>query len=190
MDKDKKKKIIVAWFILIILIISLLSLNYIKFFGTKNPNIEEHPVENSTATAINTALKDIVKNFNNSEQVQEYVEQNVVIQASLNQYSIYINYITDTTVTYEFSYNNLNLDITIDNDQENLERFYKVYRTLIYAIQKRIGNEENLDALIDSFLSDSNKKIEYDGIKKEEKNQTIHYQINITKKLKDENKTE
>lgn len=172
-----------AWIILILLIISLLFLNYIKFFGSKNTNIEERPVESSTTEAINIALKDIVKNFNNSEQVHEYAEQNIVLKATLNQYSIYINYITDTTVTYEFSYNNLNLDITIENELENLECFYKVYKILIYAVQKRIGNEENIDSFIDTFLKDNTNNIEHDGIKKEVQEKTIHYQMNITKKI-------
>ena len=99
MKKIKNKKRVIAWIVLIILTINFLTLNYIKFFGTKNPNIEEHPVENSTATAINTALKDIVTNFNNSQEIKAYAEQNIMIKATLNQFFIYISYSDGITTT-------------------------------------------------------------------------------------------
>lgn len=187
MKQREKIKIILAWIILIISIVSLLALHYIKFFGVENPNIEETPVENSTSEAIHTALKDIVNNFNSSEQVKEYAEQNIVLKATLNQYSIYISYITDVTITYEFSYSNLNLAITVENEQVNLECFYQVYRTLTYAVQKRIGNEENIDQLVLDFFN-SDKSL--DGMIKEESDQTIYYQMDITKKIVNESVSE
>lgn len=180
MKKIKNKKRVIAWIVLIILTINFLTLNYIKFFGTKNPNIEEHPVENSTATAINTALKDIVTNFNNSQEIKAYAEQNIMIKATLNQFFIYISYSDGITTTYEFSYSNLKLDITIENEKENMERFEKIYKILIKAAQKRIGNTENIDDLIDEIL---NNNLKYNGIIKEENEKTIHYQMDITKKI-------
>lgn len=185
MKNQTKRKNIFAWCFLILLIIGLLALNYIKFFLKQNPNIETHPVESSTQNAINTALKDIVYNFNNSQKVKDYAEQNIVMKATLNQYFIYISYITDTTITYEFSYNNLKLDITVQNDMDNLEKFKKVYGVLIEAVQQRIGNSNNIDPLVEQLFSN---EIEFEGITKEVTGQTIHYQMDITKRLVDETK--
>lgn len=179
-NKSNSKRII-AWLILIILIILLLILNYVKFFGAPNNNIEEYPADSSSEQAIQTALQDIVMNFNNSEELNALSNQNIKMKAILNQHSIFISYITDTTTTYEFSYNNLNLSITIDKDEKNLEKFNQVYSILLKAIQKRINNtQDNIDDIITQIV---NKTETYDGIIIEENEKTYFYQINITKKL-------
>ena len=61
-----------------------------------------------------------------------------------------------------------------------MERFEKIYKILIKAAQKRIGNTENIDDLIDEIL---NNNLKYNGIIKEENEKTIHYQMDITKKI-------
>lgn len=179
--KLKTKRIIASIF-LFFLIICLLGLNYIKFFGIPNPNIEKVPVETSSSKAINKALEEIVTNFNNSKEIEEYAKNNVKINAILNNYSIFINYTTDKTITYEFSYNNLILSIDVENEKENLEKFQKVYSILIQAIQKRLGNNENINQIVESIIKENKT---YDGISvKEKDNNIINYKINITKKLK------
>lgn len=184
-EKKNSRKRVIAWISLIILVSGLLMLNYVKFFKAPNKNIEERPVESSSATAIQTALEDIVKNFNNSEELNNYANQGIKMKATLNQYSIFINYITDTTVTYEFSYSNLNLSITVDNEDENVEKFHQVYSLLLKAIQKRINNDDgNLDSMISNVLSGTQM---YDGMIIEEKDKIISYQVNITKKLDESN---
>ena len=120
----KRRKIIIAWIFLVILIILILALNYIKFFGNPNQNIKEQPIENSTSTAINNALLDITNNFNNSVDVQELTKDSIVASATLKNYSIFISYtLKDSKTTYEFKYSNLKLTINIANDKENIEKF-------------------------------------------------------------------
>lgn len=182
MKKEKKGKIIIAWIVLILLIIMLLALNYIKFFGSQTtPNIEEKPVGNSSEQAVNNALQQIVDNFNQHEKVKEYAEQNIGLKAVLNGYSIYISYTTDTTTTYEFTYHDLTLDIDIANDEENIQKFKTIYEILIYAVQQRIDNDENIDSYVSEFLNDSE---EYDGLYKVVADNIISYHMDITRKLK------
>lgn len=183
-DKKDNKKRIIAWISLVILTICLLALNYVKFFKAPNDHIEERPVNNSSEQAIETALKDIVKNFNNNEELEDYSSQNIQMKATLNQHSIFISYITDSTTTYEFSYSNLNLNITIDKDEKNLEKFNRVYSLLLKAIQKRINNEDNIDHIVDEIVNQNQR---YDGIITEENDKTYSYQINITKRLIENN---
>ena len=178
--KDSKKRGI-AWVFLVILVSCLLVLNYIKFFGAPNKNIKEYPVDSSSEKAIQTALEDIVRNFNNSEELSEYTSQKITMKATLNQHSIFISYITDNTVTYEFSYNNLILDIKVNNDKDNIERFNQVYRLLLKAIQKRINNEsDDIDDIISNIL---NRVQICDGVVIEENDKIISYQVNITKRF-------
>lgn len=179
---NDKSKMIIAWILLIFAIIASLVLSYLKFFAyAENPNIEEVPVENSTALAINNALKEIVNYFNGSEEVQSYMEESVGLRATLNQYSIFINYtLDDETVTYEFTYSNLLLGITIENEEENIQRFHTVYAILMKAVQMRLGNTENIDTVITEFLEND---AEIEGLYRETKENTIYYEMDITKKI-------
>ena len=123
-----KQKTIIMWICLTFLIVLILALNYIKFFGSPNQNIREQPVENSTSEAIDNALLDIVNNFNNSTDVQELTKDSIVASAILKNYSIFISYtINESKTTYEFKYSNLKLTINISNDEENIEKFNKIY---------------------------------------------------------------
>ena len=182
---EKKKgngKVIVAWVFLIILVGLLLGLNYVKFFGQSNQNIEEKPVENSADQAIDRALTQIVDNFNQHEKVKSYADNNIIIKAVLNHHSIYISYVTDTTITYEFTYQNLGLEIVIANDEENVQKFKEIYEILIYAVQQRLGNDQDIAPYISNFLED---KVEYEGLTKSATEDTFTYQMDITQKLEE-----
>lgn len=182
--KQKKNKNTIAWIMLFVLVVIALALTYIRFFfvDNDNNNIEERPINNSSSIAIHNALSDITSNFNGNPQINEYADNNINIKATVNNYSIYISYVTDTTTTYEFTYNDLCLNITIDNqDKENQDKFNIIYKLLIEAVQTRINNTDNIDELISNFLTtDTN----YDGLSKKEVENGIEYRMNITKKLK------
>lgn len=181
MNKKKNKELI-ALITLIILIVLTLILTYIRFFSIPNTNIEEKPVNNSSSNAINKALTDITTNFNNNPNVNEYKKNNnVILKASVNNYSIYISYITETTITYEFTYDNLNLNIYTSKEEETQEKFKIIYQFLIEAVQERLNNTENLDNIANEVISEN---ITYDGLKKIETTNGIQYQIDITKRLK------
>ena len=180
-------KKIIAWISLIILIISILGLNYIKFFMTPNENITETPTENSTSEAINTALLEIVENFNSNSKTKQHEDENIIMTATLKNHSIYITYEKETITTYEFYYNNFNLETTINNEKENIEKFNQIEEILIEAIQKRLNNEENIEETIKEFI---NNKTKIEGISKTEKEKTIEYKIDITKKIGNNNNTE
>lgn len=177
MNYNNGKKII-AWIMLFLMIILVLILSYIKFFSVGNPNIEEVPVENSSSNAIHLALEEITKNFNDDPKIDEYSKNNINIKAVVNNYSIYISYVTDTSITYEFTYDDLCLSILVS--EENNNTFKEVYAILIKAIQDRINNEENIDELINNFFTTD---ASYDGLSKSNVDGGIEYKINITKKL-------
>lgn len=175
-----------GWILLIILITLILLLSYFKFFSQRNSSyIDEIPVENSSSEAINIALSQIVENFNHHEKIKQYQNENIKIKAILNNRSIYISYENDTIITYEFSYNNLYLTISVDNDKENLDKFKKIYEILIYAVQERLNNTDNIADYINSYLSNTDK---YEGISQEVNGNNIIYKMNITKKIGNDNK--
>ncbi len=182
----KKNNRMFGWILLIILITLILLLSYFKFFSQRNSSyIDEIPVENSSSEAINIALSQIVENFNHHEKIKQYQNENIKIKAILNNRSIYISYENDTIITYEFSYNNLYLTISVDNDKENLDKFKKIYEILIYAVQERLNNTDNIADYINSYLSNTDK---YEGISQEVNGNNIIYKMNITKKIGNDNK--
>ena len=179
--KMNKQKTVIMWICLIFLITLILALNYIKFFGSPNQNIREQPVENSTSEAIDNALLDIVNNFNNSTDVQELTKDSIVASAILKNYSIFISYtINESKTTYEFKYSNLNLTINISNDEENIEKFNKIYKILIKSCQKRLNNSDNINEQIDKFLNGEQELL---GITRIRKNNLITYKMDITQKI-------
>ena len=184
MNKIKVKRLM-AWILLLTLISIAITLTFFRFFSETEADIQEIPVNDSSSKAIHNALEEITSNFNQNTKVKEYCQQNnVVLKAAVNNYYIYISYITDTTTTYEFTYNNLHLNITVNDDDKI---FNVVYPFLIEAIQKRINNTENFEEIINNFLT---KDITYEGLSKEKFGEKIEYKINITKKLKENRITE
>lgn len=175
-----KSKDLIALIILILLIIITLFITYIKYFTvSKNNNIEEIPVNESRSIAIHKALNEITTNFN--DKAREYKELNdVTLNATLNNYSIFISYVNDTTITYEFTYEDLFLNIVINNNEENLKKFNVVYKLLIESVQKRLNNQTNIDDSIESFLTSD---INYDGLIKIKNDDIVKYQMDITKKI-------
>ena len=172
----------IAWIILIILIILILGLSYIKFFVGETTLIEERPADNNMSEVIKTALTDIVNNFNKNEKIEQYKKDGINISATFNENSnsIFISYETDTTTTYEFTYDNLNLVISILNEEENITNFKKVEEILIYAIQERLNVEEDITDIVNEYI-EGNKELEI--ITKEEKEDVITHKINIAKKI-------
>lgn len=184
MNKEKVQ-VVIAWLLLMSLIGLFIYVNHLKFFTVKidESTMEERPVENSSSEAIEKALTNIVNNFNKNPLIEQNKNNGVTLNATLNNYSIYITYTTDTTTTYEFNYSNLILSINITNKEENIKRFNTVYEILIEAVQERIGNEKDITGIVNSHLN-ANKN--YDGLTKEINDKTIKYSIDITKELTEE----
>ena len=180
-----KFKLITAWGLLVLLIFACFSLTYLKFFSITTPEVTETPINNSSSNAIHNALNDIVINFNNDEKIKKYEEANgVQLAAVVNNFSIFISCISEKTVTYEFLYEDLFLNITLNNDKMENAYFDSVYKFLVDAIQKRINNNLTYENTINQIL-ESKENVSYDGISKIVDNKNVKYQINITTKLKD-----
>ena len=181
MKEEKKKSNFLGWFSLVLLVFAMLGLNYVKFFmNVDETNIEETSVDNELSQVVVNALTDIVNNFNENERIKEYQSQNVMMNASLNQYSIFVEYTDTTTNTFEFHYDNLVLSITVPNDEVQLQKFRQVYEILILAVQKRLENNIDLTPYINGFFDE---KKEYDGLIVENIGNQSTYRMNITKKL-------
>ena len=177
---NNKRKI--AFIILYALIAFSLYITYLKFFSIENNNIIEIPVNESSSNAIHIALNNITNNFNKSTKVKKYsAENSVALQATVNNYYLYISYIDNMTTTYEFSYDNLCLNITVNEEKSNEEEFKMILRFLIEAVQKRLNNTSDIDIYVDNFFDND---INYDGLIKVKTENGIKYQINITKKIK------
>lgn len=182
MNKEKIK-VIIAWLSLIFLIFLFVYVNYVKFFKVFDDSGVEGSVEESSTDAIDNALSSIVDNFNSNELVEKYLNEGIKIQAVLNNNSIFISYDDDGVTTYEFSYSNLKLNINITNESNNIDKYNKVYKILIEAIQKRIGNDDDISELINDHI---NNNVNYDGLVKNVNDDIIKYDIDITRKLKKE----
>ena len=180
--KNEKIKIIIAWILLIVSIIISFILSYLKFFAFEDNKIEERPINGSSSNAIHTALNDIVVNFNQNSNLKKYADENsVIITASVNNYSIFISYITDITTTYEFMYDNLCLNIIVNNNNvEDKEKFNIIYGFLIEAVQNRLNNTNDFSEVITNFL---NSDLSYDGLTKIKLDNGTRYKMDITKKI-------
>ena len=188
MNNEKKKNKTVGWLLLIILILAILGLNYVKFFmNEENENITETPVESANDNETEITLTEITDNFNNNEEIQTLKDENITVSAINKNNSIFVSYESDTVITYEFKYNDSNLNITIENEETNLEKFKQVYKILIDAIQKHLNNANDYKKQIDEFLKDAK---EYDGLTKLVENDTVTYTVNITKQLPQETEEE
>lgn len=180
MEKGQKKsnKVVFAWIILILLVIIAGSLTYLKFFYT----IETEAENNEELTpAIQNELQKIVDNFNNSELVKEKTKENIAIKSKLENNVITVEYeSSERKEEYNYTFNNLILIIETDNDN-NI--FKEIFKLMVYAVQKRLGNENNVDNLIEGFM---NNTMEVDGLYREtiEANK-ITYNIDITKVTKE-----
>lgn len=176
----KKSKIIIAWLVLIILILSTLGLTYIKFFG-KNENIEEYPIDEgnkeSTSPVITKALQTIVNNFNNNELIQQYQKNGTTMKASLNEENLLVE-VTETNNMYSFNFEIPNLMIEID--QKNKEEFELIFKVLIYANQERLKNTNNIDNYVDGFI---NNNLDVEGLSRKEIDNLISYSIDISKTI-------
>lgn len=183
--KQQKKKRVIAYIVLFVLVTISLWLTYLKFFGEEEPYILEVPVNESSSNAIHKALDDIISNFNQNPEVSDYeTKNNVTLSATVNNYSIFISYIADTTVTYEFTYDDLCLNIIVNDDIAKKEKLKVICGFLIKAVQERINNNDNddsIDKIINEFFDNNTS---YDGLTKETVEDGIKYQMNITKKLK------
>ena len=180
MNNKRKNNRIFGWFLLILLIIAALGVSYVKFFMSGNADIEERSIENSSAEAIEKVLMEIVDNFNNHEKIKEYEDNNIKIQATQKNNNIFILYQDSELITYEFTYNNLFLMTTISNSDNNVNVFKNVYEILIYAVQERLKNENNIATCISSFLDG---KREYDGLIRKVDGNNIIYKMDITYKF-------
>ena len=174
----------VAWILLIVLIIISLVLSYFKVLSNNNKNISEVPVDNSAAKAVDLALKQIVENFNNDEKINEYTNQNINMNAVLNNRSIFVSYKTDKVITYEFIYNNFNLSVNIENNDENMKRFEKVFVILNNAVPKRLNNDIDTESIVHDFL---NNKKEVSGLLIDKKDKMFRVSVNIIEKINKDN---
>ena len=180
MEKGQKKpnKVVFAWIILILLVIIAGSLTYLKFFYTKEKETEN---KEELTPKIQKELQKIVDNFNNSELVKEKTKENITIKSKLENNVITVEYeSSERKEEYNYTFNNLILIIETDND-DNI--FKEIFKIMIYAVQKRLGNENNIDNLIEGFI---NNTMEVDGLYREtiEANK-ITYNIDITKVTKE-----
>ena len=174
----------VAWILLIVLIIISLVLSYFKVLSNNNKNISEVPIDNSAAKAVDLALKQIVENFNNDEKINEYANQNINMNAVMNNRSIFVSYKTDKVITYEFIYNNFNLSVNIENNDENMKRFEKVFIVLNNAVQKRLNNDIDTESIVHDFL---NNKKEVSGLLIDKKDMMFRVSVNIIEKINKDN---
>lgn len=174
----------VAWILLVVLIIISLVLSFFKVLSNDNKNISEVPVDNSASKAVDLALKQIVDNFNNDEKINEYSNQNITMNAVLNNRSIFVSYKTDTVITYEFIYNNFNLNANVDDNATNLKKFEKVFIVLNNAVQKRLNNDLDTESIVHEFL---NNKKKVSGLLIDKQGKRLRVSVNIIEKIDKDN---
>ena len=181
----KKKSTTLAWIALLVLLTAAGALSYLKFFANIEPNPTQEEPKQETSSVVTEALTTIVNNFNSNKEIAELEKNNIKISAKVNKEEIDITYIEKEPKIYNFSLNVPNLKITTEtNDKE----FEKVFSILVYATQKRLNNEKNIDKYINDFLQDEK---EVEGLYKEPKEANeIEYSIDIGKIIGEEETTE
>ena len=180
MEKEQKKsnKTAFAWIILILLVFIASGLTYLKFFYTRETEAENNE---ELTPAIQNELQKIVDNFNNSEIIKEKAKENITIKSRLENNVIIVEYeSSERKEEYNYTFNNLILITEIANDDNAFKETFKI---MVYAVQKKLGNENNIDNLLEGFI---NNTMEVEGLYREtiEANK-ITYNIEITKVVKE-----
>lgn len=179
--QPSKLSIVLAWIVLLFCIISAAALTYLKFFyeDLNNKNMEEYSTNNTELSpVILEALQTIIKNFNESDMTKKYQEENIKINAYLEDNNIKVDYSKENEKrTYEFNFAVPILTSTITKEQE--EEFKNIFKIMIYACQKRLDNNIDVDKITDNFY----KGTPYVGLVKEEKENNITYGIDVSKNI-------
>ena len=176
------KRIVVAWIVLIILIITVISLTYLKFWGP-NVNIKEQPInsmkENNNVEndSKDKSLSSLAANFNSSFIVNDYKKENVEISATLSKDDFVVNQ-TDNSKSYNkkfvCKYNGGIL--TSDISLEDASYFDIVYRIIIYANQVIASPNVSVDNIISGVLNGTDT---YSGLSKEVTGNNVTYSIDL-----------
>ena len=176
------KRIVVAWIVLIILIITVISLTYLKFWGP-NVNIKEQPInsmkENNNVEndSKDKSLSSLAANFNSYFIVNDYKKENVEISATLSKDDFVVNY-TDNSKSYNkkfvCKYNGGIL--TSDISLEDASYFDIVYRIIIYANQVIASPNVSVDNIISGVLNGTDT---YSGLSKEVTGNNVTYSIDL-----------
>lgn len=175
-----KYKRFIAWMLLSLLVVCLLGLNYVKFFGGSNKDDEKNSDSNSSFEENNVLLTEIVSIFNSSGYVENYSKNGIHLKATVNKNSIFISHTTNDTVVYEFLYSEPMLSITLENEHENVLKCNQALELLIHAIQMRIDKEEKLAEVINKVVFGNDK---VDGINRTVTDKSVYYEIDITKRM-------
>ena len=189
--KKKNQNNVIAWLLLILLITASLGLTYLKFFNQKNKNISNTPIDSQKNKDNEKKLDEIVKTINENTEVKDLeTKENIKISALRKNNSIFIEYSTEEeTITYEFVCTEKTLITTIDNDEENIKIFNKVYKFLVLAIQKNLNNTEKVEEYIDDLL-ENNTEYNSVSITKDEKTNTYYAEIDRELTIKNTDETE
>lgn len=179
--QPSKLSIVLAWIVLLFCIISAAALTYLKFFyeDLNDKNMEEYSTNNTELSpVILEALQTIIKNFNESDITKKYQETNITVNAYLENNNIKVDYSKeDKKKTYEFNFAVPMITSTITKDQE--EEFKSIFKIMIYACQKRLNNNIDVDKITDNFY----KGTPYVGLIREEKENNITYGIDVSKNI-------
>ena len=192
MSKKKEKKpvsgfsIFIAWILLIIFLSAGVSLTYLKFFGSYFVNDDSKISSSDTdeeSKVILNALDGIVKNFNENSKISEYKAQNIIIESSLDGENIVVNYNdSSNNYSYKFNFDIPVLSVSVANSENDV--FKNIFTMMIYANQKRLGNEVNIDSYINGFYAGS---LEVSGLSSESLDDSIKYSLDISKKIGQDN---
>ena len=178
--QPSKNSIILAWIILLICVILGAALTYIKLFyeESNNKNIEEYSTNNTELSpVILEALQTIVKNYNESDIVKKYKEENTNTNAYLENNIIKVDYSKEEKRTYDFNFAVPILTSTTTKEHE--EELQNIFKIMIYACQKRLNNDIDTIQISENFY----KGTSYIGLIKEEKENNITYGIDVSKKI-------
>ena len=172
-----KGKIAIAWILLIVLICSLGGITYIKFFSNitvDNNNTEDSNSVQQLSEEEKEILEKIVENFNKNKKISEYEQQKIIIKAAFENNAINIYYNSRANKNYSFTLEN---GFLVNSNDSNDKEIQKVISLIIYANQERLGNNENIDKILDAFF---NNDEEIDGLVVESTEaNVITYKINI-----------
>jgi len=181
-----KGKIIVAWFMLIVLLGCTTGLVYLKNFKpTKEETMEE---ETKTITpVIASVLNTIVDNFNKNTLVSDYKEEGLTLTANLTDDKITISYATTSTngsISYNYDMTNFQLTTTFENTNKEIND--KVFEVLVISCRQRVNPTDNISTELHEFITGTT---EIPGLTKEVTDTNITYQIDIRYPLKEQEET-
>ncbi len=145
------------------------------------PKIKEYPVSSSKyIKQQREILNGITNNFNNQNQIDKYINNQVKVKAKTAGNTIIVDYEADNTKEqFTLILDDQTLSINIPENKKNI--FNNIFKLIIASNQQRLGNNNDLSSFFSKYYKEN---MLTSAVIISKNNESIEYIINTNKIIK------